>query len=344
MRTGVNDSVLSTYYLMVAQGVDAGVSILQVLGSLETMPGMKPELARVTTQVRQALRDGSTFADAVAPFPNVYTPLAMGLIEVGESIGALGDNLRKLSEIHAARHKMRTELVRRFTYPVMLVVLANYVPPIAVVLIKGFWGYVAHVTPRTFVLVFVMLLLVFGPTVGSALMGRRAVHAFLLQIPLFGPPYRLTCIARFTRALGTALAAGVEMGRSLDLARRATENAVLERRIEQALPTIKRHGLATGLTETKFFTASQMNIAATGEQTGNLGNNLNLIADQADEEARRLFESMARILGGALFVFAVMYSLFSMFAEFMGSVADFWEGIVGEAERSNPFEKLFKPR
>lgn len=326
VRTGVTHAVLATYYRLLAQCVESGISLQQSLGSLETQTGMKPELVRVTEAVRTSLSQGQTFTEAVSPFPNVFSPLAIGLIQVGENIGALGANLKKLGDIHEQRHRTFQAVVKEVTYPLLLVMMAAYVVPVPLIFMQGFSAYVLAMIPRTLGFLLAGALIVLGPAVARALFSRRAVHAFGLQLPVFGAAYRQLCLARFSRALGSSISAGVEMGKSVELALRATSNAVIEDRIEAQMPVIQREGLGPALVKTGLFKPEQTSTVDIGERTGNLGANLLQLADACEEDGRRTLGYGGKILGFGLFALVVVISILSVLSGSLQNMQHFGEG------------------
>lgn len=320
--------VLATYFRSLAQCVDSGISLQQALGSLETATGMKAELIRVTQSIRDSIARGSTFVEAVSPHPDVFSPLAVGLIEVGEGIGALGDNLRKLADIHERRHRMLQATARRVIYPIALVLVAAYLVPVPILIFSGLGPYLGIAIPRTCFFVLCALIIVFGPGVARATLGRTSTHGFLMKLPLFGTAIKLLGLGRFSRAMGMSISAGVEVGRSMQLALNATDNAIIESRIEGALPVIQRHGLAKGLADARLFDAEAIGVIEIGEQTGHMGRNLQQVADDCDRRAQQILENGGRILAAALLIVVVVVSLLQVFTTMIGLMGEMREGLL----------------
>lgn len=318
VRTGVTHPVLAMYYRGLAQCVEAGISLQQALASLETQTGMKPALVQVTQGIRDSLSRGETLGQAAEAHPYVFSPLAVGLIEVGESIGALAENLKAIATMHEARHRMIQAIIRRMMYPVILVLFAAYVPPIAIVIPRGIGGYVEHVAPRTLLIGFILVVAVFGPPILRGLLGRNLLDGLVLAVPMYGTAERHMVVARFCRALGTAVAAGVEMGQSYTLAVRAMDNVVLEGKATKALTGVKQSGLARGLTSSGLFSPSQIGIIEIGEQTGHIGDNMVRMAGDLEQSAETVLGNFGRLVGGGLFIIVVVLSLMSVFTTMLG--------------------------
>ncbi|MBE3604610.1 type II secretion system F family protein [bacterium] len=75
----------------------AGVQLVEALGALaEQAP--RQATRKMLSQVREAVREGSSLADALAVHPDIFSDLYVGMVRAGETAGALEAVLERLAE------------------------------------------------------------------------------------------------------------------------------------------------------------------------------------------------------------------------------------------------------
>jgi len=138
---------------------------------------------------------GEALTDIVRRAPEAFDAFEAGILEAGEAAGALEGALRLLAEHFTAQDRLMQRVRRQMAYPMSTAVAACVIAP--------------------------MPLLVFGSPLAYALVAGGAVSVLFLQGGAFvrrvadrfasRPPRPLV---RFTRALATALAAGLPLDRA----------------------------------------------------------------------------------------------------------------------------------
>src|ERR1700687_3874205 len=66
----------------------AGVQLTETLGTLAGQAA-RPAVKRMLSQVREAVREGSSLADALAAHPDIFSDLYVGMVRAGAAGGAL---------------------------------------------------------------------------------------------------------------------------------------------------------------------------------------------------------------------------------------------------------------
>src|ERR1700693_1330725 len=74
----------------------AGVQLTETLGTLAGQAA-RPAVKRMLSQVREAVREGSSLADALAAHPDIFSDLYVGMVRAGETAGALEAVLDRLA-------------------------------------------------------------------------------------------------------------------------------------------------------------------------------------------------------------------------------------------------------
>ncbi|MFY7895290.1 MAG: type II secretion system F family protein, partial [Phycisphaerales bacterium] len=134
--------------------------------------------------------------------------------------------------------------------------------------------------------------------------GRAVTDMATLRIPVFGGLVRKTIIARFTRTLGTLIAAGVPILEAIKITKETSGNYVFEKALQGVYDSIRDgEGFAGPLRESKTCDAIVVNMIDVGEETGELDQMLMKIADNYDEEVDVAVASLVSLLEPLMVVF-----------------------------------------
>ncbi|HVO31288.1 MAG TPA: type II secretion system F family protein [bacterium] len=313
-RTRLSEKDLIGLYRDLAKYADAGVGFHDALGRLEKST-KSAVLARVLHEIRSDLLDGSTLGDAFGKHAYLFEPLHLALLEVGESLGTLGDNMRLLVETIEERRDLRRQIARKFVQPIGLIFIANYVLTIPVFMAAGMLGYLETVLPPTFAIGFLGFTALVVVPVVTAAAGRDLTDRVKFSLPAFGSIARANALARFARALGAALGAGVEVGKALAISAKAADNVVVAKAVTAAMPLVQEHGLAEGLKRGGVLPEEIAAELAHGEATGTVAPTLAQIAKEARGRAARGTAILGGILSFAMIVFSVLYCVYSVFTK-----------------------------
>jgi type IV pilus assembly protein PilC len=127
--------------------------------------------------------------------------------------------------------------------------------------------------------------------------GRAVTDVIRLKIPVIGGLIRKTAIARFTRTLGTLVAAGVPILEAITITRDTSGNYVFEKALGKVHDSIREgETFAKPLRESKVCDAIVVNMIDVGEETGDLDSMLMKVADNYDEEVDVAVASLLSLL------------------------------------------------
>jgi type IV pilus assembly protein PilC len=116
-------------------------------------------------------------------------------------------------------------------------------------------------------------------------------------MPIFGQILSKTAVARFTRTLGTLLAAGVPILDALNITRDTVGNVVYESALQKVHDAIREgESFAGPLRQSRVCDSIVTNMIDVGEETGDLDKMLMKIADNYDEEVDVLIGSLVSLL------------------------------------------------
>jgi len=127
--------------------------------------------------------------------------------------------------------------------------------------------------------------------------GRYALDVVKLKIPIMGNILAKTAVARFTRTLGTLLAAGVPILEALNITRETSGNEVYGRALKNVHDEIREgESFANPLRAARICDNIVVNMIDVGEETGDLDKMLIKIADNYDEEVEVLVDGLVSLL------------------------------------------------
>jgi len=148
--------------------------------------------------------------------------------------------------------------------------------------------------------------------------GKPRWHRFVLHAPLFGGLVRMVAVARFARTLGTLLASGVPIIVALDIVKNVLENVILEDVVEEAKLAVKEgHNLAEPLKVSGHFPPMVTHMIAVGEQSGELEEMLDNVANAYEVQIDSRITIMTSLLEPAMIISMGLVVAFIIFAVLM---------------------------
>ncbi|GER04246.1 hypothetical protein JCM17846_19280 [Iodidimonas nitroreducens] len=122
-KGSLNQKQLSLVTRQLATLLDAGAPVDEALQSI-AMQADHRAVRRILLAVRADVMEGRRLSQAMARHPGSFNPLYRALVDAGETSGALGTVLLRLS-VHLEKSRaMRTKIVTALIYPIMLAITA----------------------------------------------------------------------------------------------------------------------------------------------------------------------------------------------------------------------------
>jgi general secretion pathway protein F len=297
----------------------------------------------VTTEILNAVRGGTSLAEALGQHPKAFMPLYVNMVKAGEVGGVLDEVLARLVDYLRNVQELRDEVRSAMTYPILLTgvgavsiaVLLVFVLPKFATMFSDL-GQALPLSTRMMlgisdVFTSVWALPIFLAVVGGVFgmyryvsTGKRryGLDAFKLRMPILGHLLRRMEVARFGRTLGTLLRSGVPMLQALDIVREVASNQVIARTVAEVQVGVREGaGMAVTLGRSGAFPALALQMIAVGEDTGKLDEMLISTADYFDREVRNevqrltsLLEPMMILVMGLVVGFMVISMLMAVFS------------------------------
>jgi MSHA biogenesis protein MshG len=311
----------------------AGVPIMQALRGLRDTT-QNQALARVIGSLIDGLDAGLDLTSAVKRHAEVFPPVFVSLISVGENTGSLPEAFAQLADYFDREKDTRDRIKQAVRYPVFVIIaMAIALLIVNIFVIPAFAKVYANLKvalplPTRILIGFSTFTLqnwywiiigMVGAGVGARLYvqtpdGRYRWDHLRLRIPVIGGIIYRASLGRFARALSMTMRSGVPVVQGMTVISNAVDNEFIATRILQM-----RDGLERGETITRTAGATEMfpplvlQMISVGEESGSVDTLLTEVAEyyerEVDYDLKNLSSSIEPILlvavGGLVLVLAL---------------------------------------
>jgi general secretion pathway protein F len=313
-RVGLEE--LGTMTRQLASLVSANIPLVNALSVL--IPHLSAKaLQHRLSQVKSDMLEGTGFSTALSRHPSAFPALYVNMVRAGEMSGTLDLVLNRLADILEKQRQIKNRIWTAMVYPLFLTVtgLAILIFLVAVVVpgmvqifadMKQVLPLPTRILIRTGEIVsrwgWGMVVLGIGGLAAwrRALRNEKFCHGLdrlSLRLPLIGRLNLQIITARISRTLGSLLNSGVPMLTAIEIVASVSGNRILSeamagirRKIERGRP------LAASLEETGLFPPLSVQMIRVGEQTGELEQMLEKVADFFDGESEARIARLVSIV------------------------------------------------
>jgi len=327
-KVKLSETALMTRQLSTLLG--AGLSIMEGLAALIEQTENEAS-KKVWVDVRDGVKEGSAFAEALGKHPKVFSTLYCQMVRAGEASGTLDKILNRLADYLENQLRLRGKIFSAMTYPILMMVVS--------VLILLF--LIAYVVPKVtsifadldqaLPLPTVILLnisefiqdygLLLAIVIGIGLFflkrhiatseGREQYDRISLKAPIFGRLTKMVAISRFTKTLATLLSSGVQLLNALEIVEQIVGNKVMEKTIREARGNIREgESISDPLKRSGLFPPLVTHMIAIGEKSGELERMLQKVSEAYDNEVDTVVSGMTSLLGPIMILgmgFAILF-------------------------------------
>lgn len=324
---------LEQFTSQLAAMLRAGITLVDSLETIEEQVD-NPNFAAVIKTIITELNSGSTFADAMAKYPNYFPEMYRGMVMAGERAGVLETILKRLETYLHYDNQTRARIKSAMRYPtfvlialvlafvaVMVFVIPQFAKmfeaqgvqlPLPTRIMLGTSNLFANYWWATglVVLATIIGLMFYFRTPG----GRHTADVLKLHVPVVKVITRKNLVARFAQLLEMLSRSGIQIIEALQIISKTLGNAVVAREIEEAVKEVLEGvSVADALKGSQIFPKTVLKMISVGEKSGAMDEMLGKIAEQYDEELnqtiRRLSSMIEPIMTVVMGVFLLMMAL-----------------------------------
>lgn len=293
--------------------IGAGLTLPDALALAADRPDA-PHLEQALRRILAEVREGSTLSDACARHPEVFDPLFIAAVRIGEKTGNLLDVLGHYHGFLQQRVALRKKVGQALAYPVFLLitlvvvlaalfvfVLPRFVSiyadfgaelPLATRMLIAVVDHVPLIAP-IFAAAAIALWLGYRRLAGSAA-GRLRMHRVRARLPMLGNVMIMLNVAQLARSLSALLAAGtplVEAMRTAELS--LSDRAYAESVTRTADLVTEGVSLADAMDTTRLMPPTAVKMVKVGEASGRLDS---MLAEVAGFFEERLDNRLTRLM------------------------------------------------
>ena len=316
-------SVFCRQFVSITQ---AGVPMKEALQMLSEQTENK-WLKRAISEVLLNVEKGNTLADSMRSQPDIFPPMLVNMVEAGEQSGSLEMAFSRMAVHFEKEAKLKATIKKATIYPIILVIAAIGV--IAVMLlfvipifIDMFADLDIEMPAITMFVMnsskwmtshwYVVLAIIVGVVAAYKLIyrttqGRLTIDRIKMKMPLFGKLTVKTACSQFARTMSTLLMSGISTIDALETTSKIVNNihytnAMLKAREE----VMKGVPLSEPLEASGIFPPMVYHMTGIGEETGNVEEMLEKMADYYDEEVEMTTQSVLAAMEPIIILFMAL--------------------------------------
>ena len=320
----INQEGLTIFTRQLSTLLQAGLPLVRaidVMAKQEKRANFKEVLINLADNVRS----GNPFSEGLLQNPKVFNNLYVNMVRAGESGGVLDVVLERLAVFMEKSLRAKKKVKAAMVYPIVVMSVAVFIVMLLMYFVIPRFQAVFRdmlkgaALPRLtqFVIDFssfianniiLIIAIVIACIVGFMIFKRSAKGgAFLdlvyLKIPKFGDLLTKSIIARFTRTFGTLMSSGVAILQALNISKDILQNQVYSKALVKVHNNVRDgEPLAKSIEREKVFPSMVTSMLEVGEETGDIPEMMNRIADSYDEDVDNAIDSITSIIEPVMIV------------------------------------------
>lgn len=317
--------------------LNAQIPIERALSIIEE--GMEDDRGKsMVNEIRRGLHEGKKFSSLIrargAVFPGIYA----NMVEAGEESGALVGVMQELQRFLNDRKELREFLITSSIYPsiimtvtmvVIILLFTLFVPRFSKIfldmgktlplptqimlgisnLLTGYWW------------LWIILIILGAATIRQIQRGGKFKaywDEYILKVPVFGKLIHLIEISRFVRTLAVLIRNHVHLLETVRIAERVIQNSQILATLAGTAGELKGGArLSKALSKSDYIPQPVVRMLSIGEETGNMGEMLEKVAEQYEENVRNQIKRMLSMFEPVVILFLAFVVLGVVLAMFL---------------------------
>lgn len=321
------DKVLMVKHL--ATMTKSGISLVEALQIISEQASAR-KFKKVISEILAKVKAGQSLGAALATYPNIFDPLFINIIKIGEDSGTLEENLEYLSSELEDRLELRRNIKAASFYPVIIlsatfglgVILAYFVLPkikklflslnFDLPLPTRILIWVADIMDRYGLIIIIAIFI--SAVLFRVLISQKFVkplwHWLVIKTPIIGQIIINYNLVLMSRTLAIVLKSGLTIDQGIKISIETTNNYVYKKLLNKVLPQINRgKSLNESLQSISqssrhpYFPLLLTKMIGVGERSGRLDESLSYLSEYFGKEVDNASKNMSTVLEPALLLF-----------------------------------------
>ena len=303
---------ISTLQILLQSGIPAVESLMFM-----EQEAAKAKIRNMSKILKTQIMSGSTLADTLARYPQVFGYIFIGLIKAGEESGELEKTLGRINELLTKQANTKSKVIGTLMYPAFVIVLACVITLIMLLFVfpafKDMFAQQEKTLPLITTIminagdylkeywftipIFILAFIAFCVIVVKWQPARNILDKIVLKIPLLNNMNLYSNYSNFLSVLSVSYEAGIPIVDCLHLAVITLTNSVMKNKMSTAIVKVQQ-GLqvSQALRATGIVPRMLLFMIATGEQSGRLGDMLEKGVNFLDRTLDGIIDTMTKMI------------------------------------------------
>jgi type IV pilus assembly protein PilC len=303
---------ISTLQILLQSGIPAVESLMFM-----EQEAAKKKIRDMAKVLRTQIMAGSTFADTLARYPQVFGYIFIGLVKAGEEAGELEKTLGRINELQTKQDNIKGKVIGTLMYPMFVVILAFLITLVMLIFVfpafkdmfeqqekalplitsimidagdylKEFWYTIPF---------FIAAIVVLGIVILRWQPARSLLDRLVLKIPLINNLILYSNYSNFLSVMSVSYEAGIPIVDCLHLANITLTNSVLKNKMTAAVVKVQQGmQVSQAMKSTKIVPRMLLFMISTGEQSGRLGDMLGKAVNFLDKTLDGIIDTMTKMI------------------------------------------------
>ena len=297
------------------------VVTLETLASQTKNPAFKEKISKLAEEVE----GGTPLSQALALYPDLFSPFYISMVKSGEIIGRLPETLNHLADYLEREYHFSSKAIGAMVYPglvffVFLIVFSGiifFVMPQLIGVLEATGQELPLITKiaigiSTFlkkwgflIILGLFLSVIFTFRYYKTKEGRNFFDPLFLKLPFLGEFLKKIYLSRFAENLSTLIAGGLPIAQALEITGEVIGNEVYRKIIFETRDRVRR-GEAISLVLKRYpeiISPLLIQLTVVGERTGRIESSLMNAVDFYQKEIDRTLDTILSLLEPILIVF-----------------------------------------
>ena len=294
----------------------AGVSILEALKMLCEQTENK-KLKKALVEVRLNVEKGETLANAMSEHPTIFPTIMINMVAAGEASGSLEVSLERVAVQLERNNKTQALVKKAMIYPIILTVVSIAVVIVMLVVVipsysdvfdqldtelpaltLGVLSASNFIQKRWYILLAIIVCVALGVRAFAGTdSGKHFFGKIALSIPAVKNLVVKSASSLMARTLSTLMGAGVPLVEAVDIVSNVMSNIWYKEALQEVKSqVILGTPLSRPLEDCGLFPPMVYHMVRIGEESGNIEEMLDKLADYYDEEVEMAVQSLMAFL------------------------------------------------
>ncbi len=303
---------ISTLQILLSSGIPAVESLMFM-----EQEAAKPKIRNMSKVLKTQIMAGSTFADTMARYPQVFGYIFIGLIKAGEESGELEKTLGRIHDLLKKQDNIKSKVIGTLMYPMFVIILAFLIIIVMLVFVFPAFKQMFEQQEKALPLITSMMInagdylkeywftipimiaafVAFCITCVRWAPARAVVDRLVLKIPLLDNLILYSNYSNFLSVMTVSYEAGIPIVDCLHLAVTTLTNGVLKNKMSGAIVKVQQGmQVSQAFKSTKVVPRMLLFMISTGEQSGRLGDMLEKGVNFLDKTLDAIIDTMTKMI------------------------------------------------